>query len=115
MPLGLLAHLRRDSLDREISALLIVIQFGLHLKQCDDAAKGCFNTDWQLSGNRICRQTLVHHAYATPEVSTSAIHLVGKNNARHTVLISLAPDLLRLRLDPSHAVQHHDATVEHAQ
>ena len=41
--------------------------------------------------------------------------LLTKQNPRHAVLVSLAPDGFRLRLDTSNGVENDNATIEHAQ
>ena len=49
------------------------------------------------------------------KVSTDAVHLVHKDEARHTILGRLAPHRFGLRLDTSHATEHDDGTVQHPQ
>ena len=49
------------------------------------------------------------------EVRADAVHLVDEADARHAVLVGLAPDGLRLRLDAGDRVEHGDRAVEHAQ
>src|SRR3990167_2497709 len=48
------------------------------------------------------------------EVGAGAVHLVDEGQARHLVLIGLAPDRLGLRLHTAHGAIHHAGTVEHA-
>ncbi|MNJ36193.1 hypothetical protein D3C77_309720 [compost metagenome] len=55
---------------------------------------------------------LLDHAQ---EVGALAVHLVDVGHARHVVLVGLAPDRLRLRLDAIGATEHHHCAVEHAQ
>ena len=52
---------------------------------------------------------------AAVEVGADAVHLVDEADPRHAVLVGLAPDRLRLRLDAGDAVEHRHRTVEHAQ
>ena len=49
------------------------------------------------------------------EVGAGAVHLVDEADARHVVLVGLAPHRLGLRLDAGDAVEHGDGAVEHAQ
>ena len=49
------------------------------------------------------------------EVGADLVHLVDEHDARHVVLVGLAPDRLGLRLDAVAAVEHRDRAVEHAQ
>ena len=49
------------------------------------------------------------------EVRADAVHLVDEADARHAVLVGLAPHRLGLRLDAGDRVEHRHRTVEHAQ
>ena len=49
------------------------------------------------------------------EVGADAVHLVDEDDARHGVLVGLAPDGLRLRLHAGDGVEQRDRAVEHAQ
>jgi hypothetical protein len=49
------------------------------------------------------------------EVGAGAVHLVDEADARHAVLVGLAPHGLGLRLDAGDPVEHRDRAVEHAQ
>ena len=49
------------------------------------------------------------------EVGADAVHLVDVGDARHAVLVGLAPDGLGLRLDAGDRVEQRDRAVEHAQ
>ena len=59
-------------------------------------------------------QTIVQHLDAAEEVSTHGIHLVDVHHAG-TLLISLTPDGLRLRLDTALSSQNGHRTVQNAQ
>ncbi len=48
------------------------------------------------------------------EVGAHAVHLVDERDARHLVLVGLAPDGFRLRLHAAHGVVDHAGAVEHA-
>ena len=56
-----------------------------------------------------------HHVAGAVEVGAHAVHLVDKADARHAVLVGLAPHGLRLRLHARHRVEHGDGAVQHAQ
>src|SRR6202012_674055 len=43
------------------------------------------------------------------------IHLVGEDDARHAILVALAPDGFRLRLNSLVRIEHAHRAVEHAQ
>ena len=51
---------------------------------------------------------------AALEVGAGAVHLVDEADARHVILVGLAPHRLGLRLDAGHRVEHRDRAVEHA-
>ena len=52
---------------------------------------------------------------AAVEIGADLVHLVDEHDARHAVLVGLAPHRLRLRLDALVAVEHAYRAVEHAQ
>ena len=52
---------------------------------------------------------------ALEEIGADLVHLVGEDDARHLVLVALAPDRLGLRLDALVEVEHADRAVEDAQ
>ena len=56
-----------------------------------------------------------HRLHALVEVGADAVHLVDVGDPRHVVLVGLAPDGLRLRLDAGDRVEQRDRAVEHAQ
>ncbi len=56
-----------------------------------------------------------HRLHALVEVGAGAIHLVDVGDARHVILVGLAPDGLGLRLHACDRVEQRDRSVEHAQ
>ena len=60
-------------------------------------------------------ETVLHHVDAAEEVGADAVHLVDEADARHVVLVGLAPHRLGLRLDAGDGVEHRDRAVEDAQ
>ena len=95
---------------------LVLVDERLHADQVDDAAELVFGANRQLDRDgvalqlacSICDERLL-------EVGADAVHLVDEADARHAVLVGLAPHRLRLRLDARHGVEHGDRAVEHAQ
>ena len=71
--------------------------------------------DRDLQRHRPGAQLLLDVVDAHVEVGAGLIHLVGEDDARHAVLVALAPDRLGLRLDALVAVEHAHGAVEHAQ
>ena len=47
------------------------------------------------------------------EVGADPVHLVHEADARHAVLVGLAPDRLRLRLDAGDGIEHRNRAIEH--
>ena len=71
--------------------------------------------DRQLDADRTAADLGVDLLDAAEEVGADLVHLVDEHDARHVVLVGLAPDGLGLRLDALVAVEHADRAVEHAQ
>ena len=88
---------------------------GLHLDQVDDALEVTFGTDRQLNRDYVGAEALLHGLDREVEVRADLVHLVHKADARHVVLVGLAPDLLGLRLDALLAVENGNGPVEHPQ
>ena len=117
-PLLLLAHLEvlRDLPDVERRPeLLPVPRDALHLHQVDDALEPLLGADRQRQHQRVGPQVPLDHVDGAEEVGAHAVHLVDEADARHAVLVGLAPDRLGLRLDARDAVEQRDGAVEHAQ
>ena len=87
----------------------------LHLDEVDDAAELALRPDRQLDDGDGRVETLPDHVDAAEEVGADAVHLVDEADARHVVLVGLAPDGLGLRLDAGDRVEHRDRAVEDAQ
>ena len=85
------------------------------LDQIDDADEIALDADRQLDDQRLGAQAVDDHLDAAVEIGADAVHLVDEADARHAVLVGLAPHRLRLRLDAGDAVEHRDRAVEHAQ
>ncbi len=87
----------------------------LLLDEVDDAVEVGFGAPGNLDRNRVGVQTVDDHLNRAPEVGAGAVHLVDEADARHVVLVRLAPHRLGLGLDTSNGVEHYNATVEDAQ
>ena len=88
----------------------------LHLDEIDDAVERVLGADRQLQRHRLARfEALPDLREHAEEVRAGAIHLVDEGEARHAVLVRLAPDRLGLRLDAADRAEHRDGAVEHAQ
>ena len=71
--------------------------------------------DRQLDRHGVRAEAVDHRLDALLEVRADAVHLVDVGDARHAVLVGLAPHRLGLRLDAGDGVEQRDRAVEHAQ
>jgi hypothetical protein len=111
-----LQQLRRDRLDDELGVVAGVAEVaGLHVDQVDVAAVLGLLADRQHDRHGVYAQARAHRVDAEVEIGADAVELVDEGDARHVVLVGLAPDGLGLRLDARHAVEHAHGPVEHAQ
>ena len=83
--------------------------------EVDDAAEVALGADRQLHDRRDRVEPVADHLDAALEVGADAVHLVDEAEARHVVLVGLAPHGLGLGLDAGDRVEHRDRAVEHAQ
>ncbi len=107
----LVGHLRHG----RVGVIGIAVDDGLALDEVDHAAEIALLADGHLHGHGIGPQPLADAGNGPPKVGAHAVHLVHKTDARHAIAVSLAPDRLRLGLDPLDAVKHDHAAVENAQ
>ena len=113
---GLLLEVVRDLDDLELGAQrLFQPDDRLVGNQVDQALVVGLDADRDLGHQRLAAQAVADHVDGAPEVGAGAVHLVDEADARHAVLVGLAPHRLGLRLDAGHRVEHADRAVEHAQ
>ena len=91
------------------------IDQGLHRDQIDHSTKRVLLTDGDLHGDRIGGQAHTDGGEGVKEIGADLVHLVDEADARHVVLVRLAPDSFRLRLDALFRVEDDHRPVEHAQ
>ena len=84
------------------------------LTQVDHAGEVLFGADRHHDRHRVGLQAHLHLVVDLEEVRAGAVHLVDEREARHLVLVGLAPDGFRLRLHAAHGAVHHARAVEHA-
>ena len=113
--LGALAQVLGDLLVLELGAELVLPDQRLHLDQVDDALEVGLLADRQLDRQRVGAEAGAHRLHGVVEVGAGAVHLVDVGDPRDLVLVGLAPDGLRLRLDPGDRVEDGDRAVEHPQ
>ena len=113
--LSLIQKIRRNRFLANVLAFIVIIDFGFHGDQVDDAAEGGLSADGKLDRNGIRAQTIFHHLHNAHEVRTHDIHLVDVGDAGHAILGSLAPYRLTLRLNAALGAEHSHSAVQHAQ
>src|SRR4051812_27718790 len=113
--LGGVDVLGRDVDDLLLLAEVVLVDDGLHAEQVDDALEARLRADRQLDRDGVGAQARLHRLHGALEVRADAVHLVDERDPRHGVLVGLAPDGLRLRLDAGDGVEEGDRAVEHAQ
>ena len=101
---AIVARLRRErgrdlALDDAHPERLVVPTNGFHRDEIDDAFELVLGADRQLQRDRLRLQALADLLEHSEEVRAGPIHLVDEGNARHAVIVRLAPDGLGLRLD----------------
>ena len=69
----------------------------------------------QLDDGRQRIEAVADHLHRALEVGADAVHLVDEADARHVVLVGLAPHRLGLGLHAGHGVEDGDRAVEDAQ
>ena len=103
--LRVLEQVLGDLLDRHVLAEVVLVDDGLHGDQVDDALEVGLSPDGELDRHRVSTQAIDHRLHAAIEIGADAVHLVDVGDARHVVLVGLAPDRLRLGLDARRQVE----------
>ena len=78
-------------------------------------SKLALRADRELDDQRLGAEALDDRVDREVEVGAELVHLVDEADARHVVLVGLAPDGLGLGLDALLAVEDGDGAVEHAE
>ena len=113
--LGLVDEVGRDVDIVELRAeRLVVPDDALHLHEVDHALEVVLGADRQLDRDRLRAEAVDDVGKAFEEVGAGLVHLVGEDDARHFILVALAPDGLGLRLDALVGIEHAHGAVEHA-
>ena len=68
-----------------------------------------------MNRHRVAPQPRLDLLDATQEIGAGAVHLVDEGNARHAVLVHLAPHGFRLRLHARYGAIHGHGGIQHAQ
>ena len=83
--------------------------------EIDDADEIVFAAEGKLQRHGMRAKALANGADDVIKIRAHAVHFVDKADARHAVLVRLAPHGFRLRLHAGNGVKHADGAVEHAQ
>jgi hypothetical protein len=113
--LGLFFHVLGDFALDELVVGVVLVGVGLHLDEVDHAVDALLEADRQVDGVGALGEALVDRFEGLVEVTAGLVDLVDEANARHAVLVGLAPDGFGLRLHAHLAVEDGDGAVEHAQ
>ena len=87
----------------------------LHFEQVNNTEEVALSADGELNNQRTCAQAVDDGLNGEVEVSTHLVHLVDEADTGDIVLVSLAPNGLRLGLNTFLAVEHSNCAVEDAQ
>ncbi len=117
--LRVLLHICRDLADRDVIALVIIVDVGFHLEQVDDTFESILRPDRDLQHDGILAQTVADLFHTAVVIGAHDVHLVDESHTRDIVGIRLTPDVLRLRFhaalrreDTYRAVQHAQRTLD---
>ena len=91
---------------------LVVPDQSLHRDEVNDPTEGLFLTDRDLNRTRRSAEDGLDLADDFEEVSARAVHLIYVADTGHTVLVSLAPYRLTLRLYATYCTEGSDGTIE---
>jgi hypothetical protein len=94
---------------------LLVVRDRNHLDEVDDARVGLAHEHRQVDGHRFRAEAVAHHAKHVVVVGADAVHLVDERDARHAILVGLAPHRLGLWFHAADRTEHGDRTVENPQ
>ena len=102
------------ALDQLGAVGVVFVRDGLHGDEVDGALERVAREDRHVDGHGLGAEAVTHHLHDVLEVGADAVHFVHERDARHVVLIGLAPHGLGLGLDTTHGAEHGDRAVEHA-
>src|SRR4029079_15085405 len=80
-----------------------------------EALEAALDTDREIQNGRTRAQAILDHVNAALKAGAGTVELVDKAHPGNVILLGLAPDSLRLRLDAGNAVETGDRAVEDAQ
>jgi len=108
-----LPELLRDFAGLLGGAEVVGVGDGPEVDQVDHALEGVLGPDRDLDRHRASPEPGLDRVEGHEEVGPHPVHLVDEGDPGHAIAIGLAPDGLRLGLDPGDGVEHGDGAVEH--
>jgi thiamine monophosphate synthase len=94
-------HVLGDVGDLPVLAEVVLVDDRLHVHEVDDAREVALRADRQLHRHRVRAEAVDHRLDRALEVGADPVHLVDERDARHAVLVGLAPDGLGLGSTPA--------------
>ena len=110
-----LHHFGGDVRLLEVFAEVVFIDLRVHVDEVDDAAERILFADGELDADGARAEALAHHFDGVVEIRAVDIHFVDVSDAGNFILVRLAPDRLRLRLDAALRAESRHRAVEDAQ
>jgi hypothetical protein len=99
----------------ELAALVVVVHVGLARDEVGHAHEALLLAQGDGQRDHRPAERPLQRLHRALEGRAVAVHPVHHDEARDVVVGRVAPDLLRLHLDPGHAVHDHEGGVGHAQ
>ena len=110
----LLLKLGRDIRVVERGAESVVVYDSLVVHKVYHAGEAVFNSDGKLNGNGLGSEALAHLINDCGEICADSVHFVDERYPGHSVLISLTPYGLGLRLNSADGAEYRNSAVENA-
>ena len=77
--------------NRNIFALLIIVDISFHFHQINDSFEFIFFTNWQLKTNCIFTKSCFNLIYSIVEISSKNVHLIDERHSWYIVCVCLTP------------------------
>src|SRR5271168_4713817 len=112
---GLVPQLRDRELFKLRAERLFEPNDNFFFQEVDDADVVVFAAERELQRHGMSAEALPNGANHVIEIRAHAVHLVDETDARHAVLVRLAPNGFRLWLHAGNGVKYADRAVQHTQ
>ena len=99
----------------EVCSVARAVNDGVHLKKINDTSEIAFSADGQLNGNSGAVEALLDHVKNAVEIGAHDVHLVDENHSGNLILVGLAPNGLRLRLNAALCAKNGYGAVQNTQ